>query len=248
MQTNSAPRAASTLKLYQGKSEFEIALEKKDFEALAKESNYTVRPVNGIKVFDETIPGVGNQRPIVRWAFEEEAKVGDIKRFNISNGYVIAQLVAKHKEGLMSVDEATATVLPKIRKEKKAEMIKDRLKSVTTLEDFAAAETTAKRTASAITMVNPTIPGAGREAFVIGTAFGLKEGNTSKLLEGESGVFMVQVNKFTPAVKLDLWYCVSPLLLWLPSVGNRSWSFVASFNNLPFETCTSLLLGLFNTS
>ncbi len=37
-------------------------------------------------------------------------------------------------------------------------------------------------------------------------------------------------------------------LLWLPSVGTRSWCFATSFNNLPFETNTLQLLGLFTTS
>ena len=120
--------------------------EKEILSVLATDNKYTLRPVNGIKVLDENIPGVGNQRPIVRWTFEEDAEVGDIKRFNIPNGYVIAQLVAKHKAGLMSADDATAKVLPIIRKEKKAKIIRDRV-SATTLEDLAAAEKTNVRTA-----------------------------------------------------------------------------------------------------
>ncbi|WNH09244.1 peptidyl-prolyl cis-trans isomerase [Thalassobellus suaedae] len=138
----------------------------------------------------------------MRWAFEEDAKIGDVKRFNVPNGYVIAQLVAKHKEGLMSVEDATASVLPAIRKEKKAEMIRDRV-SATTLEDLAAAENTTVRSASAINMKNPTISGAGREPLVVGAAFGLNEGETSSLIDGNNGVYLIQVTKVTPAVELD---------------------------------------------
>ena len=36
-------------------------------------------------------------------------------------------------------------------------------------------------------MKNPTIAGAGKEAKVIGTAFGLQEGATSGLIEGDKG-------------------------------------------------------------
>ena len=36
-----------------------------------------------------------------------------------------------------------------------------------------------------------------------GTAFGLNEGETSELIEGDKGVYMVQVTKVTPAVELD---------------------------------------------
>ncbi|SFZ93048.1 peptidyl-prolyl cis-trans isomerase D [Flaviramulus basaltis] len=196
------PSEATADKVFRDASNFEINTGKGDFDALAKESNYVVRPVNGIKVLDETIPGVGNQRPIVRWAFENEVEVGDIKRFNVPGGYVIAQLVAKHKEGLMSVDDATAKVLPIIRKEKKAKLIRDRV-SVSTLEDLAAAEKTTVKTATGINMKSPTISGAGREPLVVGSAFGLNEGETSKLIDGANGVYMIQVTKVTPALALD---------------------------------------------
>ena len=196
------PSETTTDKVFRDASNFEINAGKGDFDALAKENKFTVRPVNSIKVLDENIPGVGNQRPIVRWAFEEELEVGGIKRFNIPNGYVIAQLVAKHKAGLMSADDATARVLPLVRKEKKAELIKDRI-SATTLEALMAAEKTSLRTASGINMKNPTISGAGREPLVVGAAFGLNEGETSELIVGEKGIYMVQVTKVTPAVELD---------------------------------------------
>ena len=199
---NIEPSEATSDKVFRDASNFEINAGKGDFEAIAKEKNFTVRPVNGIKVLDENIPGVGAQRSIVRWAFNEESEVGDIKRFNIPGGYLIAQLVAQHEEGLMSVEDATARVLPIIRKEKKAKLIRDRV-SVTTLDDLAAAENTTVRTANGINMKNPTISGAGREPLIVGAAFGLNEGETSGLLDGSNGVYMVQVTKVTPAVTLD---------------------------------------------
>ncbi|MFH4967658.1 SurA N-terminal domain-containing protein [Gaetbulibacter sp. M240] len=188
--------------VFRDASNFEITVAEKDFEEVAKETDYAVRPVNKIKALDESIPGIGNQRQIVRWAFEEETEIGAVKRFTITGGYVIAQLVAKHEAGLMSVDDATASVLPIIRKEKKAELIRDRV-TASSLEDIAKAENTTVKTASAITMKNPTIAGAGSEPMVVGAAFALNEGETSGLIDGEKGVYMVEVTKVTPAVELD---------------------------------------------
>ena len=196
------PSEATIDKVFRDASNFEIAVASKDFSEVATESNYTLRPVNSIKILDENIPGLGNQRGIVRWAFEEGSKVGDVKRFNVPGGYAIVQLTAKNKKGLMSVEDASATVLPKIRKELKAQMIRGRV-TASTLEDVASAEGQTVKVASAINMKNPTISGAGREPIVVGTAFGLKEGETSKLVDGNNGVYMVQVSKFTPAVALD---------------------------------------------
>jgi len=107
-------------------SKFEIAVSSQDFETVAKESNYTVKPVSNMGELDESIPGLGNQRAIVRWAFENETNVGDVRRFNIqgSGGYAVVILAAKNKKGLMSAEKASVTAIPEIRKEKKATLIR----------------------------------------------------------------------------------------------------------------------------
>lgn len=180
-------------------SKFEIAVADKDFSEVAKEDNYVVLPVSSMKVLDESIPGIGNQRAIVSWAFGDVTNVGDVRRFNIQNGgYAVVILVATNKKGLMSTEKASVTALPAIRKEKKAELIRARI-TATTIEDIAASENQSVKTALAINMKSPTLSGAGREPKVIGTAFGLAEGQTSKLIDGVLGVYVVQTTKITPA-------------------------------------------------
>ncbi|TJY37685.1 peptidylprolyl isomerase [Pontimicrobium aquaticum] len=182
-------------------SKFEIAVATRDFNEVANESDYTVKPVSAVKALDEAIPGLGSQRAIVRWAYEDGVKVGDIKRFNVPGGYAVVQLTAINAEGLMSTDKASVTALPAIRKEKKAELIKARI-SGATLEDIASSESQTVQTALAVNMKTPTISGSGNESKVVGTVFGLTEGATSKPITGNSGVFVVQVTKFTPAEPL----------------------------------------------
>jgi parvulin-like peptidyl-prolyl isomerase len=196
------PSEETVNKVFRDASNFEIALEKGDFQTLAEENEYVVRPVNTIKELDENIPGLGSQRAMVRWAFEEETEVGEYKRFNVPGGYAIAQLVVKNKAGLMSTEEASVTALPAIRKEKKAAQIKSRI-TATTVEEVAKAENVSSRTSLALTMKSPTISGAGREPLVVGTAFGMNEGETSGLIEGETGVFMINVVKKELAAELD---------------------------------------------
>ena len=164
------------------------------FDDIAKESDYTVRPVNKIAEMDENLPGLSAQRNIVQWAFNEETSVGDIKRFDLASGYAVVQLTKKYKEGPMSAEDASALVLPKIRKEKKAAQIIANNKGKT-MDAFAKDNNVTVSTASAVTIKSPTIPGAGREPYVVGKAFSLAEGATSGLLEGESGVYMVKLNK-----------------------------------------------------
>jgi len=185
--------------VFKNKSKFEIAVANADFNEVAKENNYTTVPVSSIKELDETIPGLGVQRSIVKWAFEDGVEVGDFKSFNTSGGgFVVAKITAVNEAGLMSTENASVTALPEIRKEMKSALIKNRV-TATTLDAIASAENQTVKTASAVNMKNPTLSGAGREPKVVGTAFGLEEGETSKLIVGYNGVYAVQLIKSTPA-------------------------------------------------
>jgi peptidyl-prolyl cis-trans isomerase D len=190
--------------LFTDATKFEMAATSSDksFSDLAKENEYLIRPVNKIKALDESLPGLSNQRSIVQWAFNTETEIGDIKRFGISNGYAVVQLTAKYEEGLMSVEDASANVLPKIRKGKKAAKIISQNQGKS-LEEIATVNNTNVSNASALTVKTPTIPGAGREPLVVGTAFALAQGSTSDLITGETGVFKIEVIKKEEGPKLE---------------------------------------------
>ena len=196
------PSIETVDEVFKNKSKFEIAVADADFETVAAESNYEVRSVSSVKELDENIPGLGAQRAIVRWAFEDSSSDGDFKSFNTTaGGFVVVKLTGVNSAGLMSSESGSVTALPEIRKEKKAEIIKARI-SATTLDEIATAEDQTIKTAVAVNMKNPTLSGAGREPLVIGTAFGLEEGATSGLISGNSGVYAVQVTKVTAAAAL----------------------------------------------
>jgi peptidyl-prolyl cis-trans isomerase D len=189
--------------LFNTTQKFEIAIQDEDFQEVATKNDYEVRPVNTIKELQESIPGLGSQRAIVRWAFEDATKTGDYKRFSIpTGGYVVVQLAAINKKGLMSVENASVTAIPEIRKEKKAKLIREKIKS-TTVDEVAKNQNVSTSTAVAINMKTPTLSGAGQEPKIVGAAFGLKQGQTSKLIDGNKGVFIIEVTKVTEAPKLE---------------------------------------------
>ena len=183
-------------------SKFEIAAKDTDFNELAKERELTVKPLT-FKELDENIPGLGSQRQVVRWAFEDDTEVGDYKNFPISGfGFIVAKLVEKNEEGLMNTEDASVIAAPEIRKEKKAKMIREKI-SASTVTDIAKNQSQTPRTAAALTMKNTTLSGAGVEPKVVGAAFGLEQGQTSKPIDGEKGVYIVEVTKVTDATKLE---------------------------------------------
>ncbi len=183
-------------------SKFEVAVNKGDFAELAKAQNLEVKPVNKLGQMDDNIPGIGANRTIVNWAFNEDTKVGETKRFSVPEGYVIAQVTSKNEKGLMSVANASSLVTPILRNEKKAQKIRESITG-TTIEEIAKSQNVIVQTATEITMANPVIPGANSEPKVVGMAFGTKPGETTQLIDGKSGVFKVKTTAFNPAPKLE---------------------------------------------
>lgn len=183
-------------------SRFELAAQKGDFSQIAKEQELALKPVNKIGALDATIPGVGNNRSIVNWAFGEDVSATDVKRFSILDGYVVVQLTRKSPKGLMSIAEASALVMPKLRNGLKAKQIMATI-SGNDLDAIASSQGITVQNATAITMAAPTIPGAGAEPEVVGAAFAKAAGETTSLIAGEKGVFIVRVTAVNNAPALE---------------------------------------------
>lgn len=196
------PSEKTLTEVFSESAKFEEAA-RVDFAKAAEDRGLTPKPVNRIGRMDANIPGIGNNRTIVNWAFSDEANVGDIKRFDVNDSYVIARLTRKStKKALMSVSEASATVTPILRKEKKAKMIREGI-SGTTLQEVATSQNVTVKTANALTRMSPTIAGAGTEPLVVGIAFGTATGESTGLIDGDSGVFKVRVLSIEKAPDME---------------------------------------------
>jgi len=184
--------------------QFELDAIKTDkaFSDFAREKEYVIRPVSQIKAMDENLPGLDAQRAIVQWAFNPETGIGEIKRFNIARGYAVVQLTKQYEKGVKSVEDASATALPKIRKERKAAQIMSANQGKS-MNAFSTDNNVSVSNASALTVKSPTIPGAGSEPAVVGTAFAMADGTSSGLIEGETGVFMITLTKKQAATPLE---------------------------------------------
>ena len=186
-------------------TKFEINLSKnKNLNELAKENNYEIKPVSNIKILDDNLPGLTNQRRLVQWLFSEEVELNSYKRFDLSNGgYLIAQVTDLREEGLSSVEDVTFTAVPKVRNQKKAELIIKQNKKNKSLEDLANNNNTEIKKALALNQKNATISGAGREPLLVGHAFGLKVDQISDFIIGENGVYKIKVTKKDKSSGLD---------------------------------------------
>ena len=197
------PSEATSDKIYNKAVKFEMDANEGNFEKVAKAAAITVNPAVKVKVMDESFGSIGNQRQIVRWAFEKETNVGDVKRFEVANvGNVIAKVKAVFEAGLTPVADARPSVEPILKNKKKAEKIIAKMTG-TTLDAIAKANATTVQPAVDVTMENPSLPNVGQEQKVVGTAFGLKGDKVSAPIEGNAGVYVVKTKTvFTaPALK-----------------------------------------------
>ena len=175
----------------------------KDYDELVEEKKYQAVPLIGLKKLDEKVGLLNNQRNIVRWAFDEKTIINSSKRFDVESGYAVVVLKSKTPEGLMSVSKAFAQVAPKIRKRKKADVIKEKFQG-RTLDDISKSTQTPVENFEEVTMENPILSGVGLEPAVVGAMYASPE---NKLiippLQGENGMFVFKITKKEPPTELQ---------------------------------------------
>ena len=186
-------------------SKFEIDLGKSlDINKTSSDLDFEVKSLNSIGELDHDLPNMENQRRLVQWLFNEDSSIGDYKRFDLSQGgFVIVQINDKQDKGLMPARLATLTVTPILKNQKKAEIIISENKKYTTLEDLSASNNLEIINVSALNQITPVVSQAGFEPKLVGTAFGLEIGQTSNLIEGETGVYLVKLNSLNSVEEID---------------------------------------------
>ncbi|WP_288956550.1 peptidylprolyl isomerase [uncultured Polaribacter sp.] len=181
--------------VFQKAEQFALELSKeRRFTEVSKENKYLIRPAVGLKVLDENVPGLGNQRQIVSWAFGANTKVGTFKRFDLEGSHIVAIVSSKVDKGLSPVNKASARVKPILKNRKKAEIIRAKLNG-NTLQEIANSNNTAIKTGTNVTLKSPTLSGAGSEPKIVGAMYNAELNKVYKGIEGNRGVYAFVVTK-----------------------------------------------------
>ena len=197
------PSESTSNEVFRLATEFEIESKKNGFSTASESLGYDLRNVSNLKLMDESIPGLGVQRTIVKWSFEEETSVSDIKRFDLlGGGYVVAELIEKSSAGTSSVEDARNTVESKLMQDKKYDLLRSKYSSDVSLATIAEDYGQSILTSSAINAAAGSIAGAGTEPFVVGSGFSLEMNQTSALIQGKQGIFMLEVDLFEESTAL----------------------------------------------
>ena len=207
------PSEATSNEVFRTATEFEIDSKKNGFASAAETSGKDPRSAANLSLMDESIPSLGAQRTIVKWAFQEETRLNDIKRFDlIGGGYVVAELTDATLAGTSNVEDAQNRVRPVILQDKKYELLVSKYGDNATLSKLAKDYGQTISTSSAINAAAGSIAGAGIEPFVVGSGFSLEMNETSKLIKGKQGIFVFEVDLFEEATPLRSYEGFSSLL------------------------------------
>ncbi len=174
------------------------------FEAAAKEDSLVITSAENIAPGTEFVSGLGKVRSLVSWAYNDEREIGEVSSVeDLDNygGYVVAVLSGKQSKDEVSLDGVRGKVEQAVRKEQKGALIQETLAAaegdldakVNAFNEKHGAGKASKRTASNVALSSNNVSGAGNEPAVIGTAFGLDADETSDIIIGDNGVFIIQL-------------------------------------------------------
>ncbi len=171
--------------------------------ALKKDKNILMLRADRVPEGSAGFNNLQNARDIVRWAFNDDTKVGQVSdAFQNDNQYIVAILTGKTSKDEVKVDDYRAELTSKVKADLKAEQIITKLGGISgTLEQIAQKYGAGALVESAndITLGQGVLGSAGADPAALGKAFGLKVGKKSKPFKGEFGVFVLEKVGGTPA-------------------------------------------------
>ncbi len=172
------------------------------FIASAQEDTLVVKTANDLGKNDRRIDVLGNARSIIQWAFSD-ASVGDVSTvFELDDQYVVAVLTSEVEEGEAGFEDVKDEITTKVVAQKQAEYISGKLEGLSgSIDEIASAygEDANVYSSSDLKLSSNNLPNVGFVPEVVGTVFGMKEGDISQPIETENGVVIVELQALTEA-------------------------------------------------
>ena len=176
------------------------------FNQAIEEQGLTKRTMPRMNKSTYQIAGIDNPREIVRWAFDEKTKKGDVseKIFELDNMLVVAALTGVVHEGYAPMEAILDQAKYQILNKKKGEIAVEKMKACGSDIDRMINELGAESTTvSDITIDSRVLGNFGVEAEMVGRLLGMKEGEEIGPIAGNSSAFIIKNVKFTVPAETD---------------------------------------------
>jgi peptidyl-prolyl cis-trans isomerase D len=169
------------------------------FNAAIEEQGLTKRTMPRMNASTYQIAGIDNPREIVRWAFKDDTKIGDISTiFDMDNMFVIAALTNIVPEGYAPLSVVADQAKYQIINKKKGEIAVEKMKACGSDVNRMVSELGAESTSVSDVSIDSRVLGNfGVEADIVGTILGMKEGEEVGPKAGNSSAFIIKNVKVT---------------------------------------------------
>ena len=155
------------------------------------------------------LPGVGPADDAAVWVFGD-AEIGEASEvYETPTAFYMVELVSRTESGITPLKEATPEITELVKQEKKLERAKEFGRTVVEkITKGATLDQAAQQSNLKVAAVGPFtrlefVPGLGRANPAIGTAFGLKPGQTSGLVESDGVLYIIQTVEKTEADRAE---------------------------------------------
>ena len=159
--------------------------------------------------FDEGLPGIINSRQVIKWMYNDDSRVGDVRRFTLNDGYIVAKIIEFNKTRLPDIEDVRTEISQILIQNKKYDFLKNKYKSTLNIDTIAEENNLEVENASAVTQYDPILVGAGVEPYIIGSSFSLEPDETSELLKGNNGVYIIRLLSKEIAEEINLGQAIS---------------------------------------
>lgn len=207
VETELAPSQNTRNKAYRQAELFASRVEDlEDFEQAVETDSLTAHTATNVGPNERRINEMYEARPIVMWAYNENAAVGEVSEvYELEDRYVVAALAGKTEKGTADVADLREELTALVKNEKKEALIKERLSAMKgSLQEMAESFGADAKVYSASDL-NPgdfSLPTVGYAPKAIGKVFALKEGEVSKPVEVQNGVVVIKTISKTEAAEV----------------------------------------------
>lgn len=153
-----------------------------------------------LQKMDKSVPGLGPSRQIIRWAFNEETNINELKFFDLEDKYIIAFVSNISENEFQLLSEVYDDIQLKMKKEKTSEAIAKHIRSLqyNSIEDLAGQLNLKVNSVDGLRLNSDLFEDQGYSPGAVGAFFQSVLGEISSPYISDSGVFVFQKEKDSP--------------------------------------------------
>jgi peptidyl-prolyl cis-trans isomerase D len=168
------------------------------FDKASSTQGLQKRQAQSMRESDNAVMGMPNAREVVRWAFSENTKIGDISPvFDLQGKYMVAILKGATPKGLVPLDLIKSRITVTVKGYKKVSVVKDKLAGVMNNDKdlySIAKKMNIKVDTGVITFSGMNRSPIARDPVVIGMLFTSPTGKLLGPLQGRYGTYAVIID------------------------------------------------------